>query len=112
VFFFAHAGGVCRVVCRTFIGALCVLRARKRLTWKMAFALAAIFPASYWPVEFWYDNARVDSLFVLCSSSAPRSCWKARACGPQRWLACAARCHADQAAGAVLMGLRACTPFW
>jgi hypothetical protein len=48
-----------------FIAALWVLRARKRLTWTMAFALAAIFPASYGRLEFWYDNARVDTLLVL-----------------------------------------------
>ena len=48
-----------------FIAALWILRARKRLSWTMAFALAAIFPASYGRLEFWYDNARVDTLFVL-----------------------------------------------
>jgi hypothetical protein len=48
-----------------FIGALWVLRGRKAMTWRMAFALAAIFPATYGRLEFWYDNARVDTLFVF-----------------------------------------------
>ena len=48
-----------------FVGALWVLRGRKGLTWKMAFALAALFPATYGRLDFWYDNARVDTLFVF-----------------------------------------------
>ncbi len=48
------------------LGALVwLLRWRKGMSWKMAFALGAILPATYGRMDFWYDNARVDSLFVL-----------------------------------------------
>ena len=90
----------------TFIGALWVLRARKRLTWKMAFALAAIFPASYGRLEFWYDNARVDSLFVLLLFISAalllegESLWSAALAG-----VCGALATLTKQPGLVLMGL-------
>jgi hypothetical protein len=48
-----------------FIGTLWILRRRRALTWAMAVALAAIFPASYGRMDFWHDIARVDSLFTF-----------------------------------------------
>lgn len=42
-----------------------LLRRKKGLSWRMAMVLAAILPATYGRMDFWYDNARVDNLFLL-----------------------------------------------
>ena len=47
------------------LGVVWLLRREKGLSWKMAIALGAIFPATYGRMDFWYDNARVDNLFLL-----------------------------------------------
>jgi hypothetical protein len=65
------------------VGIVWLLRRSKGLSWKMAIALAAIFPATYGRMDFWYDNARVDNLFLffLFASTAVliegRSLWSA-----------------------------------
>jgi len=72
----------------------------------MAFALAAIFPASYGRLEFWYDNARVDSLFVLLLFISAalllegESLWSAALAG-----VCGALATLTKQPGLVLMGL-------
>jgi hypothetical protein len=49
----------------TLVATVWLLRWKKRTSWKMAFILGAILPATYGRMDFWYDNARVDCLFVL-----------------------------------------------
>lgn len=52
-------------VLATLVALVSLLRWRKRMSWTMAFVLAAVLPATYGRMDFWYDNARVDSLFML-----------------------------------------------
>lgn len=69
------------------VGIVWLLRRSKGLSWRMAIALGAIFPATYGRMDFWYDNARVDNLFlfILFASTAilieGRSLWSALLAG-------------------------------
>lgn len=49
----------------TFVALLGVLHFRRRVGWRIAVALAAVYPASFGRFEGWLDSSRVDPLMCL-----------------------------------------------